>query len=47
MWFQRRRFLEIHQSETRIACGPRVGREILVTGIPSGNYWEIPSWIIL
>jgi hypothetical protein len=20
-WFQRRRFLEIHQSETRIACG--------------------------
>jgi hypothetical protein len=21
MWFQRRRFLEIHQSETRIACG--------------------------
>jgi hypothetical protein len=20
-WFQRRRFLEIHQSETKIACG--------------------------
>jgi hypothetical protein len=24
MWFQRRRFLEINQSETRIACGGRV-----------------------
>jgi hypothetical protein len=24
MWFQRRRFLEIDQSETRIACGGRV-----------------------
>jgi hypothetical protein len=24
MWFQRRRFLEIHQSETRIACGGQV-----------------------
>jgi hypothetical protein len=23
-WFQRRRFLEIHQSETRIACGGHV-----------------------
>ena len=25
----------------------RVGREIPVAGIPSGNYWEIPSWEIL
>jgi hypothetical protein len=24
MWFQRRRFLEIYQSETRIACGGHV-----------------------
>jgi hypothetical protein len=24
MWFQRRRFLEIDQSETRIACGGHV-----------------------
>jgi hypothetical protein len=24
-WFQRRRFLEIDQSETRIACGGHVG----------------------
>jgi hypothetical protein len=24
MWFQRRRFLEIDQSETRIACGGQV-----------------------
>jgi hypothetical protein len=23
-WFQRRKFLEIHQSETRIACGGHV-----------------------
>jgi hypothetical protein len=23
-WFQRRRFLEIHQSETRMACGGHV-----------------------
>jgi hypothetical protein len=23
-WFQRRRFLEIHKSETRIACGGHV-----------------------
>jgi hypothetical protein len=28
MWFQRRRFLEIDQSETRIACGA-----MLVNGI--------------
>ena len=25
----------------------RVGREIPVAGIPSGNYREIPSWEIL
>jgi hypothetical protein len=25
----------------------RVGREIPVVGIPSGNYQEIPSWEIL
>jgi hypothetical protein len=25
----------------------RVGREIPVAGIPSGNYQEIPSWEIL
>jgi hypothetical protein len=25
MWFQRRRFLEIDQSETRIACGGKLG----------------------
>ena len=24
MWFQTRRFLEIYQSETRIACGSHV-----------------------
>jgi hypothetical protein len=23
-WFQRRRFLEIHQSETKLACGGHV-----------------------
>jgi hypothetical protein len=27
-WFQRRRFLEINQSETRIACGGHVCKRI-------------------
>ena len=32
-----------------VKTGPiyRVGREIPVVGIPSGNYREIPSWEIL
>jgi hypothetical protein len=27
-WFQRRRFLEIDQSETRIACGGLISKKI-------------------
>jgi hypothetical protein len=30
-WFQRRRFLEIDQSETRTACGGHVPQTILVS----------------
>ena len=32
---------------TSITLLSRVGREIPVAGIPSGNYREIPSWEIL
>ena len=37
MWFQRRRFLEIDQSETRIACGGH-----FVNGIGMSTFYRGP-----